>query len=167
LKTSSSSGGGTIGDSTPAGLTDQATTLALMPVVRPCLVHRCPNYAEPAGSYCDDHAAEAPKGSSPGTTAAWRRARKAALERAGHRCEKCGRTEQQARADGTHLEVHHVDQGAGGVRAEHHDLSKLRVLCRTPCHTETFRRRPGERRTKQPTMAEIRERAAARRAAGA
>src|SRR5688572_26826123 len=95
--------------------------------LRPCLHHRCPEYAEPGKSYCDGHAHEAVQGrTSPGTTPAWRRARGAALERAGYRCEKCGRTEEQARAAGTHLEVHHVD--GRGVGAQQHDLDQLRVL---------------------------------------
>jgi len=61
----------------------------------------------------------------------------AALQREGHRCEKCGRTEEQARAAGTWLEVHPRD--GHGVRAKQHDLDRIEVLCRTPCHLATLR----------------------------
>jgi hypothetical protein len=123
----------------------------------------CPEYAYD-GPRCEQHEAEAKKNgaSGSGTTAAWAKARKIALERTGYRCERCGRTDEQARADGTHLEVHHLD--GRGVGALHHDQAKLRVLCRTPCHTATMRATP--RKTRRQRMleqqAELRSRAQAR-----
>jgi 5-methylcytosine-specific restriction endonuclease McrA len=122
--------------------------------LRPCIERLpdgrgCPEYAVLGKSGCEAHQRQALKDGRrpPGTTSAWKKARKAALERAGYRCEKCGRTEDQARAAGTHLEVHHRD--GRGVRANQHELDQLEVLCRTPCHTATWatqtraeRRRP-------------------------
>lgn len=125
--------------------------------MRPCLERGCPEYALPGKSRCEEHQAQARKtgARSPGTTAAWRKARQIALDRAGHRCEKCGRTEAQARADGTWLEVHHRD--GAGVRAQVHDQAQLQVLCRKPCHLATWRR--GERLTLDEWKAQIRSRA--------
>ncbi len=105
----------------------------------------CPNYAEPDSSRCAQHGHLAPKGRSKGTTTSWRKARQAALRRSGNRCEKCGRTEQQARADGTWLEVHHLTgshltPGRSLERTEH-PLEELQVLCRKPCHLETLRKK--------------------------
>jgi hypothetical protein len=119
----------------------------------------CPEYAYD-GPRCEAHKSRSGEG---GTTAAWRRARKIALERTGYRCERCGRTAEQARADGTHLEVHHVD--GRGVGAEEHDQALLRVLCRTPCHTATMRATPrqGRRERMLQQQAEIRARAERRR----
>jgi hypothetical protein len=123
----------------------------------------CPEYALPGEARCEEHHHEAVKNKrrSPGTTGAWRKAREEALRRAGHRCEKCGRTEEQARAAGTWLEVHHPD--GRGVRADHHDVEALQVLCRKPCHLDTLRKKT------RPTLAEhqaqLRERAKARAAA--
>jgi 5-methylcytosine-specific restriction endonuclease McrA len=112
--------------------------------LRPCIERLpdgrgCPEYAIPGKSRCETHQRQALKEGrrSPGTTAAWRKARKAALERAGRKCEKCGRTQDQARADGTWLEVHHVS--GAGVRAKEHDPDDLQVLCRQPCHLDTWR----------------------------
>lgn len=56
--------------------------------------------------------------------ARWQHARKLALERAGHRCERDG--------ERTGLHVHHLDeQGMNGPRAT--DLDNLVVLC-AKCH---------------------------------
>jgi 5-methylcytosine-specific restriction endonuclease McrA len=133
-----------------------------MPAPRPCIERvggrgsaGCPRYAVPGKSRCEEHQREHEKrrrqeGGSPGTTPAWARARKKALEREGYRCQNCGRTEDQARAAGTWLEVHHVD--AAGVRAPTHDLSKLEVLCRTPCHTATLAATAKARRKPWPPV---------------
>jgi len=67
------------------------------------------------------------------------------------------------RAAGTWLEVHHVDRTR--VRAETHDLSKLRVLCRTPCHVKTMRSKQTWRQRRDEQRAQIRARADARREA--
>ena len=135
---------------------------------RPCIERLpdgrgCPEYAEPGQARCTEHRHLAVKDGrrSPGTTAAWRKARAAALRRAGHRCEKCGRTEEQTRAAGTHLEVHH--RSGAGVRATQHDLDDLQVLCRTPCHTATWKRET--RPTLEEHKAAIIGRARARRQA--
>lgn len=101
---------------------------------RPCLEHRCPEMALPGRSRCKDHDVN-------GTTPAWRKARIAALKRARYTCEDCGRTEAEAKRDGTWLEVHHIN--GEGVRAKRHDLATLVVLCRKPCHERTFTERSG------------------------
>ena len=119
----------------------------------------CPRYAIPGKSRCEEHQREVP--SRGGTTPAWSRARTAALKRAGYRCEECGRTEQQARDAGTWLEVHHVE--GEGVRAETHDLAKLKVLCRVPCHKKTLRKKGTWRQRRDEQQAQIKARAAARR----
>ncbi len=114
-----------------------------MPPPRPCLSPACPVYAEPGKSRCAEHARQESRAArqegrrSPGTTAPWAKARARALQRAGHTCELCGRTDAEARAAGTWLEVHHED--GQGVRATEHDQAKLTVLCRQPCHVQTFR----------------------------
>lgn len=137
--------------------------------VRPCIERLpdgrgCPEYAVTGGSRCERHQSEAvaTRKVSGGTTAAWRKARNAALERTGRMCEKCGRTQDEARADGTWLEVHHRD--GRGVRAEQHDLDQLEVLCRTPCHTATWARRtrPDWRQAKEEQGVLARARAARR-----
>ena len=57
-------------------------------------------------------------------SAAWKRARSAALSRAGRRCEEC-------RGPSLDLEVHHVRPlAAGGAPFE---LGNLKCLCK-PCH---------------------------------
>ena len=94
---------------------------------RPCLERGCVRYAE-AGSYCAEH-------DRPRSQAGWKKVREKALQKAGRRCWKCGITEQQAKANGTWLEVHHLDNR--GIRAGVHDERELRVLCR-PCHVLTF-----------------------------
>lgn len=114
-----------------------------VPVVRPCIERLpddrgCPEYAIPGKSRCERHEAEAVKNrnsENPGTTPEWRRARKAALERDGHRCTRCGKTQAQAKAESKHnrgLEVHHMD-GEGSSRQGPHDLDKLATLCHG-CH---------------------------------
>ena len=77
------------------------------------------------------------------------KARNAALERDGYRCTRCGKTQEQAKAEslrGHGLEVHH--RSGASVRADHHDLDDLLTLCRD-CHLDTIRprsTRPGARR---------------------
>jgi 5-methylcytosine-specific restriction endonuclease McrA len=91
-------------------------------VVRPCLVHRCVNYAVDGRSYCAQHRPYV------GTTPRWRKARKEALRRARHRCQRCGATQR--------LEVHHQD--GRGIYAAEHDQALLEVLCAT-CHRNVNR----------------------------
>jgi DNA-directed RNA polymerase subunit RPC12/RpoP len=122
----------------------------------------CPEYAIPGKSRCEQHQREAmvKRDLSPGTTPAWRKARNLALERTGYRCERCGRTDAQSRAEGGGgLHVHHID--GRGVRAQEHDQALLEVRC-PPCHRLTLRRKT------RPTVEEWKEgivdRATARRA---
>lgn len=56
-------------------------------------------------------------------TARWKRARLAALERAGWRCESCGKAGR--------LEVHHRQAVTDGGAV--YDLANLEAVCR-PCH---------------------------------
>jgi 5-methylcytosine-specific restriction endonuclease McrA len=121
---------------------------------RPCPKPGCPEVV-PTGSYCVEHKAEKDRraraeGGSPGTTAAWRKARKAALRRDRHRCTECGRTQAEARCRRHAARRHHLDGMSGGVGAKTHDISLLRTLCRTPCHTDTFRQQASERRKPRP-----------------
>lgn len=110
---------------------------------KPCLTAGCTRYAVPGGSRCAEHTAQDDADArrtgrrSPGTTAAWKKAREKALRRAGYRCEKCGRTKAQAEAAGTWLEVHHKE--GRGVNRDRHDQAQLQVLCRTPCHVATLK----------------------------
>jgi DNA-directed RNA polymerase subunit RPC12/RpoP len=100
----------------------------------------CPEYAIPGRSRREAHRREAlaKRDLSPGTTPAWRKARKIALERTGYRCERCGKTDAESRAEGKGgLHVHHVD--GRGVRAQEHDQALLEVRC-PPCHRLTLRR---------------------------
>ena len=60
--------------------------------------------------------------------AAWERVRRQALDRDGHRCQKCGRAGR--------LEVHHVLELAHGGT---NDMNNLNTLCRA-CHIDTHRR---------------------------
>jgi len=141
-----------------------------MAVVRPCIERLpdgrgCPRYALPGKSRCQAHQREAmaKRDLSPGTTPAWARARRAALERDGWRCTACGKTQAQAKADspaGKGLEVHH--RSGAGVRAETHVLEDLVTLCRA-CHLDTLRAK--SRPTLDEYKAQIMERARARRAA--
>ncbi len=133
----------------------------MKPPVRPCIERLpdgrgCPEYALPGKPRCAQHHAQAAKTGqrSPGTTAAWRKARAAALARAHDMCQKCGRTEAQAKAAGTWLEVHH--RSGAGVRAKTHDPDDLEVLCRTPCHVDTLGAKT------RPTLAEYQEQIVAR-----
>jgi 5-methylcytosine-specific restriction endonuclease McrA len=98
-------------------------------VVRPCLVHRCPEYAVVGASYCRSHLyrrSERGQTGARGTSSSWRKLRKQALQAARFRCQDCGR---RATADDT-LSVHHVDRDA-----TNNALSNLEVLCRG-CHKD-------------------------------
>jgi 5-methylcytosine-specific restriction endonuclease McrA len=102
--------------------------------VRPCLVHRCTEYAADGKSYCRQHQyrrADRGQTGARGTTAMWRRLRKQALQQARFRCQKCGR---RASAKDT-LVVHHADHDA-----TNNALSNLEVLCRS-CHKDRHRSR--------------------------
>lgn len=85
---------------------------------QPCPTPGCPNLKP-----CPAHPVEAWKGSkrSGHNPTAWKRVRRAALARDGHRCVKCG-----APAN----EVDHVVNRAAGGRDE---LANAQTLC-TPCH---------------------------------
>lgn len=72
------------------------------------------------------------------SSATWRRIRKAALERAGYRCEKCG-----AERDDVRLEVHHLSYARCPGRELPEDLQ---VLCVKPCHREKHGRKAWARR---------------------
>lgn len=61
----------------------------------------------------------------------WPKARIAALERAGHKCEKCGRNAAQS---GRAIEVHHRDKDR-----RNNDLSNLSPLC-NGCHNQEHSR---------------------------
>jgi hypothetical protein len=63
---------------------------------------------------------------NPYGTGAWRRARAQALERARHRCERCGRR-------GRKLIAHHVTDGMRPDHPNGLDPRLLRVLCYS-CH---------------------------------
>ena len=84
--------------------------------------------ALPGGSRCAEHQRERNRvGQAKGTTAAWRKAREAALRRDGHRCVVCGSTEK--------LQVHHID--GRGVGADEHPLELLEVRCLKHHHEAT------------------------------
>ncbi|MFP5364346.1 MAG: SEC-C metal-binding domain-containing protein [Thermoleophilia bacterium] len=127
----------------------------------------CADYAEPGTSRCADHAHLGPKTRSRGTTAAWARARKAALERDGWRCTVCGLTQDQAKAEGRGLEVHHVNashaRAGRSLDRDEHPLEELVTVCHEH-HRQTMRRKT------RPTWADRRReldaRAQARREAG-
>src|SRR6516165_1709659 len=94
-----------------------------------CATPRCPELVPAGQTYCAQHG----KGGwdrwrrsepqrSQGYGARWRRARQAALQAAGNRCEVegCGATEG--------LEVHHVD-GRSPLDPGANAITNLRVLC--------------------------------------
>ena len=64
------------------------------------------------------------------TGRAWRRIRRAVLDRAGWRCERCGKAGR--------LECHHIVPHAAGGGEE---MSNLQALCRG-CHFEQHGARP-------------------------
>ena len=68
-------------------------------------------------------------------TAAWKKLRAAALERAGHRCERCS-----VGADHAALDVHHRTNDAAHAL----DAAELEVLCRS-CHVAEGHRLRKER----------------------
>ncbi|MBA3546069.1 MAG: HNH endonuclease [Nannocystis sp.] len=108
-----------------------------MKLERPCLTSRCPEYAVPGESRCQEHQAEweAQRRADPnltgrrGTTAEWRRARGLSLWRHKRTCQDCGLTEAQLRLVNGRLEVHHVDGDATNNRQ-----SNLVPLCSLGCH---------------------------------
>ena len=98
---------------------------------RVCATDGCPELAVRRGR-CQDHvraferaaARRNPSRASYGS-ARWRRVRRLAVERDGHRCVLCG--------SGDHPHVDHIDgQGLDGPHA--FELSNLRTLCRS-CHS--------------------------------
>jgi 5-methylcytosine-specific restriction endonuclease McrA len=102
-------------------------------VKRPCIVHRCPEYAVPGESRCEGHRTkfEAERRANPaltgrrGTDAEWRRARGLKLWR---QRKECGQNECEKCAARGALQVHHVDGDA-----KNHSQSNLMVLCES-CH---------------------------------
>lgn len=102
--------------------------------IRPCIEPRCPEYT--LKTRCAAHEAEFEKKrrENPqltgrrGTDGVWRRARGLSLWRHGYRCLRCGVSKQMAEAQGSKLEVHHVDGDAAN-----HRQSNLRPLC-SECH---------------------------------
>jgi 5-methylcytosine-specific restriction endonuclease McrA len=106
-----------------------------------CARPRCPEVIPAGQRFCREHAdgwarwkAENP-GRSSGYGSQWRRARAAALDRAGHRCQVCGETQG--------LEVHHVD-GRSPLDPGANAMTNLQVLC-----LRHHRRAEVERRRRQ------------------
>jgi ribosomal protein L44E len=100
---------------------------ARMSVIRPCLMHRCPEYALPGESYCKQHLYrrnDLGLTGARGTSAYWRRVRKVAKQKARFRCEECGKRET---VDDM-LTVHHRDRNAANNEPEN-----LQALC-VECH---------------------------------
>jgi hypothetical protein len=99
----------------------------------------CPNFAvvgvngKGGNGRCEQHGGKPYKGG----THAWKKARAAALNEAGNRCERCGKTQAQARAEGKPLQVHHLERGAS-IASGRHD--RLRALCRV-CHDKVHGKR--------------------------
>jgi 5-methylcytosine-specific restriction endonuclease McrA len=83
-----------------------------------------------------------------GSTAEHRRVRARALERAGHRCEDCGITAAELRAEtGRALQAHHLD----GNHLNNQDQN-IEVLC-PPCHARAQRDESGERASERRARA--------------
>jgi 5-methylcytosine-specific restriction endonuclease McrA len=101
----------------------------LRPPVRPCIVHRCPEYALPRKSRCQKHQTEFERSRRQdpeltgrrGSTRRWRRIRARALRRADFRCQGCGKP---GVAGVRALEVDHVNGDPNDDR-----LENLQVLC--------------------------------------
>lgn len=81
------------------------------------------------------------EGAKRSATAEWQRLRRRVLDRDGHRCTCCGKTEAQLKVEGNALEVHHRDGDH-----ENNALPNLTALCRTPCHRQIVQ--PAVRRTR-------------------
>jgi 5-methylcytosine-specific restriction endonuclease McrA len=114
-----------------------ARTVPGMAVVRPCLVHRCPEYAVTGQSYCKAHLYrrnERGLTGARGTSGQWRKIRKLALQHARYRCADCRRKITDLEPT-EKLEVHHVDGDSSNNVAEN-----LKVLC-TRCHKDRHRSR--------------------------
>jgi len=112
-------------------------TMALVKPPKPCVVHRCPEYAEPGLSRCRTHEAEyqAERAKQPvrgarGTDAEWRRARQQRMIKDRYECQRCGRGLAQVQREGGRLHVHHVDDDPSD-----HSIDKLETLC-DRCHKE-------------------------------
>jgi 5-methylcytosine-specific restriction endonuclease McrA len=65
-------------------------------------------------------------------TPEWLRTRRIALDRAGHKCERCLRTRHQCARTGDPLDAHHIEPVALYPEL-FHVLSNITVLCRR-CH---------------------------------
>jgi 5-methylcytosine-specific restriction endonuclease McrA len=109
---------------------------------RPCIEHRCPNYALPGKSRCEQHHTEfeARRRADPdltgrrGTDPAWRRARLGCLARHRYTCQRCGRTKVELARLDKRLHVHHKDGDA-----TNHDQANLEPLCDAGCHQQAQR----------------------------
>lgn len=102
-------------------------------VKRPCVVHKCPSYAVPGKSRCDEHERErqrkgweegrtGSRGSRPG----WRRLRARVWREQGERCKRCSKKVKR-------FIVHHRDGNALDD-----SRSNVEGLCE-PCAAEADR----------------------------
>jgi hypothetical protein len=115
---------------------------------RPCIERRCPRYAKPGGSRCEEHESEFERRrrADPmltgrrGTSAEWARARGLALWRARYTCQGCRRTKREVQRLGGRLEVHHRDGDATNNRQ-----GNLAVLCSLGCHRRADKSVPTDR----------------------
>lgn len=90
---------------------------------RPCLTCGRLTY----GAHCPEHTPRPSRGS----TRAWRTVRQRILERAGGRCERCGRTARQ---------IHHLQPVFATGRADTENPSLLQALC-DDCHRAAHSRK--------------------------
>lgn len=115
-------------------------------MLKPCLTRNCPILTEK--TRCTTHQREWEKArrADPeltgrrSDTPQWRRARRAALRRDRHRCQKCGARRDRARP----LHVHHINGVSGDDR-----LENLVTLC-PACHRAFHAPTPGGRPRSQP-----------------